>query len=214
VKGTNVKDISEFYQGWLEDISDVNDLLDKNFGPGTFRIDEVAVMLPSQLDALQWVSEAVKNDGVTLFNKAEDDVRTYPFDTQYDVNYYFLSTPHDFRVEAMALGNGISPLHEAMRPGRRYRDKVMYPVPVHYSFKTESEDQYRHVMNWLDAAHFHHAQSCQSTYGRFSYWLAEGEDGQIPDMYLKPRVNLRDIKKPRNPNELATGAYLSRKAGV
>jgi len=164
-----------------------------------FRIDEVAVMVRNKEEAGSVVMEAVKVPGVSLFNHASDQVRTEPFSTEYRVTYNFLGTDMGFRVELMhadrskgenATHTGFSPLHDAAwgRCGARGPIDAGLPI-VHASFKCVDLAAYDEAVSAISKA-AQHGMTCCSTYGVFSYWLPYDSDALV---YLKPRVNLRDM---------------------
>lgn len=151
------------------------------------KIDEIALLFPNDEQADYWIGSAVAVDGIEHFNMSWDRVKTYPFNNEYSVRYDFLRLGKPYRVEAMRLPYGqVSPLHAPLvASAQRYE----HPVPVHLSFKTHSEEEYQETLRCLDDAGFDSAQHCASTYGRFSYWRhAEC------DLYIKPRLNVRDAK--------------------
>lgn len=158
-----------------------------DMGLGDFLIDEIALLFPTRQACGEFVLRAVQGDGVKLFNRAVDQVETWPFRTQYDVEYLFLETRSTMRVECMSLADGFSPLHAAMLT---HLNGNLGPVVVHMSFKTENAQQFNDVMDKIDDAGHTMVQECKSTYGQFAYWNIEGPD--VSGIYLKPRVNLRD----------------------
>lgn len=157
-------------------------------------IDEVSVLFKDRPALLHWVMQAVKIPGVKIFNAAEDTVKTTPIVSEYNVEYVFLEVEdYPFRIEAMNVAGGYSPLHDAVIWD--YDD----PVEVHYSFKCFSLEDYRHTISLLDGFEFSMAMSCLSSYGLFSYWVPSGENEHfdIPEnVFLKPRVNTRDVFVP------------------
>lgn len=154
-------------------------------GLGDYLIDEIALLFRERPTMGEFVWDAVKSEGVKLFNTSHDRVHTHPFKTDYEVNYAFLETPATFRVECMNICGGFSPLHAAMES---HMDEYS-PAVVHMSFKLETMDQYEDVCVALNRAEdCEPVQTCVSTYGQFSYWNIMGRSG----VYLKPRVNLRD----------------------
>jgi hypothetical protein len=156
------------------------------------QIDEVALLFPQAFSMRDFVFDAVMEDGVDLFNVAYDRVHTLPFETDYNVQYAFLSTTLGMRVECMALMNGFSPLHQAMFSCLRMEDGFN-PAVVHMSFKCNDIDQYLGAVMALQEDDNKQVQICQSTYGVFSYFNSQGFPHGI---YLKPRVNERDLRNP------------------
>lgn len=153
-------------------------------------IDEIALMWDEEDRMRRWISSAVAEDGVVLFNRAMDRVNTFPISSRYHVEYNFLSIEDKpYRVEAMCIQHGVSPLHAAHGSDCHSR-----PLAVHLSFKVESESEYSKALSALAEAGCILAQSCKSDYGVFSYWKVPHlfESGYL---YLKPRINLRDAKR-------------------
>lgn len=148
-------------------------------------IDEIALMFPTDEMASRYVSGALLEDsGLVHFNAAYDSVLTAPIQSSYRVRYDFLKNPAKdwIRLECMVIQSGVSPLHAALSPMIGDR-----PVPVHASFKCYNEADYDRSVRQLEEAGFVLAQECRSTYGQFSYWWSSEFN-----IYIKPRVNLRD----------------------
>lgn len=159
--------------------------------------DEVAMMLPEGVKESQdWydrMMERVGTDGVTYFNRSQSKVTVRNLPSSYEVVYYFFTTAvPGVRLELMRLGNGHSPLHELYnRPeDSRGRDACV----VHASFKCTSEGEYRNAMARLAGEGWSCGQDCSSDYGLFSYWRHPDDVESL--LWLKPRVNLRDVPKP------------------
>lgn len=151
------------------------------------RIDEVAVILPDANDLMNYVASAVMNPMVEHFNGAYDEVTTSPIPSVYMVRYDFLRIlGAAYRVECMAILDGVSPLHGPMQLAGLHLGPV--PQVVHVSFKVNDIQEYADVVSVLDSQ-LHVAQMCESTYGKFSYWPVPLGDRV---MFLKPRVNTRD----------------------
>lgn len=151
-------------------------------------IDEVAVYFDDNYDEAMWgyITDAVKNPGVKMFNAATDFVETSPLQTDYEVEYRFLEVEDlGMRVEVMRLVAGESPLHDYF--GRNCLD-------IHYSFKVAASD-YSLIVDRLRDGGAVEVQHCDSTYGTFSYWRVPGFH---EDIFLKPRVNKRDSAPPVN----------------
>jgi hypothetical protein len=164
-------------------------------------VDEVAYLFLDRNHLDIFTREAVRTDGCIMFNTAEDHVHTLPLKTCYDVEYRFFTVPVQFlpgieqvRVEAMQIKRGFSPLHEAEAPSLA---SVGAPMgAIHASFKCQTEEEYAAVVVRLRERGWEVAQKCDSTYGRFSYWSPVDREEWLPDgpyLYLKPRVNTRDM---------------------
>lgn len=162
-------------------------------------IDEVAVqtMDPGRM------SDYLNRNEWEQFNDARDVVYTNPFGTRYSVSYrFFRHSAVRYRMEVMTMNDGFSPLHQSLweQTTRMRGDNLdLLPVP-HLSFKpnflspiTEgplpARRQYGKVVNHLVSKACLLAQACQSTYGVFGYFIGNETARQV---YLKPRVNLRD----------------------
>lgn len=178
-------------QAELDHLSDIHDW-HRRFGD--MRIDEVALYFSSRSVLDMAVSQMVRQEGMTHFNGAEDAVRTAPLDTYYTVDYeFFKHMDRQYRIEAMAITGGLSPLHEAW-------DHYVRPRMVHVSFKVPNLAVYSDVLHDLDTTlsteRYFMGQACLSTYGRFSYWQKASDvmDGAANKPWLKPRVNLRDAR--------------------
>lgn len=161
-------------------------------------IDEIAYLLPGEPHLNEFLRAMVRHEGVAHFNGAEDHVHTLPLRTCYDVRYEFLSIPagdyqHEFRIEAMHIPQGFSPLHYAEILSI-VKDNSL-AAAVHASFKVQDEDDYATANHRLREAGWECVQRCDSTYGKFGYWQPVDREQWLPDgpfMYLKPRVNTRD----------------------
>lgn len=171
------------YQGFMSEIGLKNP------------IDEIALLFHSRASKAQFVVDAVKGDGVKLFNTADDHVNTKPFGTEYKVEYMFLEAESlkDMRVEAMSIYTGFSPLHHALLQNHPEIEEG-HPYPVHLSFKCINMDEYYDAVYALDEGGADGigtakcVQTCQSDYGVFSYYNVPS----LGNIYLKPRVNMRD----------------------
>ena len=163
-------------------------------------IDEVALRFENESSLMMFLKHAVTIEGVNLFNYAVDHVETYPIRSNYDVRYWFLTTPKGYRLECMIIDPvGFSPLHQAhtMRTG--------YEEPVHYSFKCFDEEQYDMARRIIEGSEWVLAQNNHSTYGSFAYYLTgettdyalEKAGFKWSNAYIKPRMNTRD-SYPRN----------------
>lgn len=163
---------------------------------GTF-IDEASVLVPLEAEA-DIHEYLVDTNGWERFNTASDTVFTNPFSTRYRVHYAFYRHPAvPYRMEVMVLGDeGFSPLHQALDYLRKERGGPdAYAVP-HLSFKPvprggqSLHKAYAQAVDYIRSHGGIHAQTCQSTYGSFGYYI--GNDA-LRQVYLKPRVNLRDV---------------------
>lgn len=169
-------------------------------------IDEAAIMVPSRWHANQLILN-MGLDGWEHFNGADDLVFTNPFGTRYVVRYEFLRHPdHDYRLEVMYMGLGLreggygfSPLHQALWApdgvAAITSGASQFPIP-HLSFKAKNRvgdlqprSAYSRAVAYLQAKGCIHAQTCQSTYGVFGYYLHQDTERQL---YIKPRLNTRD----------------------
>jgi hypothetical protein len=161
--------------------------------------DEASILAPG-IGAKEGLVRELMVGGWRLFNEATDLVFTNPFGTRYAVAYTFLRHPHrTWRLEVMRMDEatrdkryGFSPLHQALW----YPEGAVptwgqwseLPIP-HLSFKVPTQRAYSDTIKAMQANAFIHAQTCQSTYGAFSYWIHNDAMRQV---YVKPRVNLRD----------------------
>lgn len=150
---------------------------------GGYTVDEMALVSPDHHKLARWVRRFAARDGYELFNAAQDKVVTSPITASYEVEYWFMRTPFDYRLELMSVVGGFSPLHSA---ATNLNDSGLYKV--HASFKCQSQEAYASAVSTLLRNDWEPALKCQSTYGRFSYFSHPDLSG----WYLKPRVNLRD----------------------
>lgn len=190
---TNTKyfDMNSVFQGLGRVVRLYNEMLAQLDIPHV--VDEVAYMFADRHLLDLFTREAVQVDGCLLFNTADDHVHTMPLGTCYDVEYRFFTVPMEYlpgieqvRIEAMRMGRGFSPLHlaEVLLNGWG---------AIHASFKCQTEEEYGAVLHRLRERSWEVAQKCDSTYGKFSYWKPFDQDNHEDlDLYLKPRVNLRD----------------------
>lgn len=181
------------------------------------RIDEAAILTPSPYHA-NALGDVLRWHDWEKFNSASDLVYTNPFGTRYFVEYSFYRHERkNYRLEVMHMGEGrmdgtagFSPLHAALWLPNGVAPNTAgygrYPVP-HLSFKPVRKELRQltiipsetTLQTWGQAygkavAHLQeqgciHAQSCQSTYGRFGYYLPNDAQRQL---YIKPRINTRD----------------------
>jgi hypothetical protein len=160
-------------------------------------IDEVAVLDlrgDESVKLLSFVKHMVALKGVELFNTVSDEVKCFPIPGEYGVHYDFYRTPYDWRLEVMHFTErtGVSPLHRMYWPN--HMGSAEMPV-VHLSFKCYDERDYFACLERLGADGYVCGQYCESTYGRFSYWMLE--EGVLAEnqVWLKPRVNLREQRR-------------------
>ena len=161
-------------------------------------IDEAAVLVPDA-GMRQEFHRLLLACGWEHFNSAEDLVFTNPFSTRYFVEYQFYRHPdYLWRLELMMMGRGrsddrqgVSPLHAGLylegAPELKNGDGHLFPIP-HLSYKVAGRGAFAKEQDRL-RQWGSHAQTCQSTYGVFSYWIPTSAERQV---YLKPRANLRD----------------------
>lgn len=169
------------YQRWLPD----GELL-----------DEAALLAPNS-SVRECLIHELGFGGWQVFNRAADLVFTNPFSTRYVVEYTFLNHPRKpYRLEVMMLGQGFSPLHQALWSPNgvtpEWGNHPILPIP-HLSYKRTGPEARKLVRKDLDRYReelgFILAQACQSTYGEF--WYLTHVDS-VCKMYLKPRINTRD----------------------
>lgn len=171
---------------WTESVEKANFYIGDLNMP--YEIDEISLLLPNYLSAVEFATSAVMEEGVTLFNRAADHVHTWPLRSHYDVDYLFLTLPEpmqDVRLEVMSLGEGFSPLHYTALNSTG-GEKVV----IHLSFKCEDPEAYADAVDIM-SSDAHLIQACKSEYGLFSYFETTAMEGT--QIYLKPRVNLREF---------------------
>jgi hypothetical protein len=155
-------------------------------------IDEIALMFVNDHCLDKFVQAAVRHEGLTHFNGAEDNVKCLPIDSSYKVRYEFFQGK-DYRIEAMAIQEGFSAVHFSILNALITSDSPS--TIVHASFKCTEEEDYGMAVLRLREAGWEDAQRCESSYGRFSYWRPLDMEHWVAQerwLYLKPRVNLRD----------------------
>lgn len=165
-------------------------------------IDEAAILVPNYWHKSR-VAGALQKAGWVEFNNAQDVVYTNPFGTRYCVEYtFFRHVDKPYRLEMMMIIEdddglrGFSPLHHALVAPTTATpvstlSATRYPIP-HLSFKypgDPSQRGYSKAIQHLQEQACIHAMTCQSSYGTFGYFIGNETMRQI---YLKPRVNLRD----------------------
>lgn len=161
--------------------------------PSVYPIDEIALVFDNHEDDKlhAFIDDAVQSSGVKLFNVAYDHVETGPIESAYDVAYHFLEVVDlGMRVEVMKIERGVSPLHEShLSPyNPTVFGDVTTPAVVHLSFKIR-DDEWEEVVKAIEEKGGQLVQECWSTYGHFAYFRVK-HLGQ--NIYLKPRVNMRD----------------------
>lgn len=155
--------------------------------------DEIAFLFCHR-DALQFfINDCVRSQQWALTNIADDTVHTTPIRSTYEVTYHFLTDPKEeenFRIECMSIVDGFSPLHGAIGAAAHLDGRAWNAV--HASFKVPGGvDEYEACMARLGALGCTPVLHCASTYGKFSYWTVP-DNGEGIELYLKPRINLRD----------------------
>lgn len=146
-----------------------------------YKIDEVS-LLWSTLAQLRDFASWANDNGADVFNAhVVDHMHRLDQPGDFDVSFEFLRVPpHPWRIEAMCAGNGHSPLHT------RQLQQFSPGCVMHASFKCEDRDAYKAAGEALAGAGLAPAAAYQNGYGLFSYW------GPIGNVWVKPRVNLRD----------------------
>lgn len=155
-------------------------------------VDELAIMVVDEHQEYHVIEQAVRLGGWEMFNAAPDAVDTYPLPSSYKVHYTFLrryGTP--YRLEVMRLESGVSPLHSVLNT-QAFDREWRTPIVVHASFKVPSITALGEVETLLTDNGFLLAQGCRSTYGAFAYYAPTVDNATDLQVYLKPRVNLRD----------------------
>lgn len=154
--------------------------------------DEIAFLFCNREALSAFVNECVRTQQWALTNIAEDTVTTMPIRSTYEVGYHFLTDPNeeqDFRLECMQIFDGFSPLHGALEASAHLDGRTF--SAVHASFKVAGQlEDYEACVARLIGVGCTPALHCTSTYGRFSYLSVP--DGEGIELYLKPRINLRD----------------------
>jgi hypothetical protein len=178
-------------------------------------IDEAAIMVPGPWH-VRLLDADLRGAGWEGFNQASDLVFTNPFGTRYLVEYaFYRHSEVAYRLEVMHLpagsfnsdeSVGFSPLHASLwvptgQPRLGLNDNGHWPIP-HLSFKpgplwnveggaerVGAGRAYGLAVQHLKGQGCIHAQSCQSTYGQFGYYVGNDASRSI---YIKPRRNMRD----------------------
>ncbi|SRR6266540_7193913 len=157
-------------------------------------IDEIAILFENRELLGQFVANA--GEDWNHFGSARDLVYTRPMDTSYRVMYEFFNVGgRPYRVEAMALIDGHSPVHASATALFPYMPspelKMESPLIIHASWKSKSRSLYGETLWLLGVNHFELAQQCKSDYGEFCYYN-HPHLGFSPPIYFKPRLNMRD----------------------
>lgn len=157
-------------------------------------IDEMSLLFLHEKDLETFLMFAQEDRTVDHFNSVLRDTMVRQFEDSpepgmvrdpqsFDVRFEFLRLEGcTWRIEAMCVLGGTAPLHSAAL--RERGDGCV----IHASFKTADEQQYRDACLGLTEATDGMAAEYRNSYGLFSYWRVP----EIGDVWLKPRVNLRD----------------------
>lgn len=168
------------------------------------KIDEVAMVFATEADLDSFMFCADRDWRLRHFDSSADRMvmepeRYFPHEEPkpYGFNPHEFSARFEFmrldtpapvpdvtwRVEAMAVTEGHSPLHDAALDG------AQGPVAFHVSYRAgTTEVEYERALLSLAPLGQYHA-GYRSGYGLFSYWMVP----ELGNLYLKPRVNLRDV---------------------
>ena len=156
--------------------------------------DETSVLFSTEAELDAFVAWC-KETGLNVFNSVTDVLSVRSCSTAFSVmaqnwqssafgvRFEFIDIPREpfpHRIEAMCVTDGMAPLHD--RQLRRNGSGT----PIHVSFKAPNLHEYLRTAHELNAVLPFMAEY-SNDYGRFSYY----EHGGI---YLKPRVNLRDLQ--------------------
>lgn len=178
----------------------------------SYTVDEMALYFPDPDLLMVFVGKAVQR-GWVLFNQAEDNVTTRPIPGAYAVQYWFMNHPdRDYRLELMTIDEGHSPYHASIH---HMCQRMSAPVSLaHASFKVPDEKAYAAASIALRNGGFELAQHCESTYGRFSYYIIKSDDAReeryVPT--VKPRLNMRDsapAEEASPANEFPNGNWMT-----
>ena len=153
------------------------------------KVDEIAVLFDGPEMLEDFVKWAITEGGLEHFNSVPWDKmwrQDTPHEEWFDVRFEFLRKPGvDWRIEATCVLAGRAPLHSAVLDSRGSG------TPIHASWKTYDKPAYDRSKEALSKAFLPTLPAVpffaeyRNSYGLFSYWGA-------PDLYFKPRVNLRD----------------------
>jgi len=176
--------VGQKYESIIQDVRKTKALLERTT---SIMIDEIALIFEEKWELYDFVQWAVRT-GYDHFNGASDNVACTWLDHdrsyEYEVRYEFLRVvPEDWRIEAMRVVKGISPLHSSHLVAHGSGSIV------HASYKVEDEDLLDNDIFVLRSLGWSIVQACESSYGKFTYM----RNHLLPDgLYLKPRVNTRD----------------------
>jgi hypothetical protein len=149
--------------------------------------DEIAVCFGDKQELRKFVKEAIDDYALEHFNSVQrDTMKRQDKRGKFDVRFEFLRIPgRKWRIEAMCILDGEAPLHE-----RRLAANEGAPFIIHLSYKLGSLDEYQKEVRqlWHLGPGWHREAEYMNSYGMFSYFKMKGDP-----MFLKPRVNLRDV---------------------
>jgi hypothetical protein len=153
-----------------------------------YQIDEVSILWRTVTQLYDFASFA-RESGCDVFNaRVHDHMHRLDLKEGFDVSFEFLRIPpHEWRVEAMACGQGRAPLHQYQL------NKMDNGCIMHASFKVPDKEAYKKAFDELKEAGLVFGAQYHNSYGAFSYWSGLG------NVWVKPRVNLRDA--PANTTE-------------
>lgn len=152
-------------------------------------IDEIALLFDGPDLLEDFVKWGITEGGLEHFNSVPWD-KMWRQDTAheewFDVRFEFLRKPGiPWRIEATCVLAGHAPLHSAVL------EKYGNGTPIHASWKAYDKPAYDRTKKELSQVFPPGLPSIpffaeyRNSYGMFSYWGG-------PDLYFKPRVNLRD----------------------
>lgn len=159
-----------------------------------YQVDEIALWFKDMATLNMFASRLVRLDGFEIFGGDSDEVQTRPIHSKYQVEYTFMRTPSEYRLELMTVPYGFSPMHALMSHVARTEPHSSALYVVHASFRVQTEEEYANVVHTLKRTGYEMAMSCTSSYGQFSYFDNYVFDGTP---HLKPRLNTRDAVAPQ-----------------
>lgn len=159
-----------------------------------YQVDEIALWFKDMATLNMFASRLVRLEGFEIFGGDSDEVETRPIRSKYQVEYTFMRTPSEYRLELMTIPYGFSPLHSLMAQMVRTEPHSSALYVVHASFKVRTEEEYANVVHTLKRTGYDMSMSCTSDYGQFSYFDNYELDGTP---HLKPRLNTRDAVAPQ-----------------